>query len=93
MADKNKISIVDSHLHVWDLAFRDGCEIKTPSHFWPSEAEPEINRNIDLAEAEKSTSKNSVKNALFVMCFDDCPEESRLIYRNAQNYPFLKVRN
>ena len=90
-SEKREYSIVDGHLHVWNLKVRDGFPNKNFSHGWPDKVEdPEIYRNIPLEEAHGFTRYCGAKNVVFMPCYHDSPEEARWVYETAQEHPFLK---
>ena len=92
MAVRNsEYSIVDGHLHVWNLKVRDNFPNKNFTHGWPDKNnDPEIYRNIPLEEASGFTRYCGAKNVVFMQCYHDCPEEARWVYETAQEHPFLK---
>ena len=90
-SQKREYSIVDGHLHVWNLKVRDGFPNKNFSHGWPDKVEdPEIYRNIPLEEANGFTRYCGAKNVVFMQCYHDSPEEARWVYETAQEHTFLK---
>ena len=87
----HEYSIVDGHLHVWNLKIRDSFPNKNFSHGWPDkEEDPEIYRDIPLEEAHGFTRYCGAKNVVFMQCYHDCPEEARWVYETAQSHTFLK---
>ena len=90
MATKRDYTIVDAHLHVFDLNLRDNLSNKNFSHGWPSKDDEAIFRNILLDEAQQEAAKCGVKNLVFVQCLQDCPEESWWVYACAQKYQSMK---
>ena len=88
---KRGYTIVDGHLHVYNLAIRDGFPNKNFSHGFPDkDNEAAIYRNIPLEEANGFTRYCGVKNVVFMQCYHDCPEESRWVYETAQDHAFIK---
>ena len=78
-----KFEIIDAHLHVYDLEVRANFPNQNPSHEFPNE-EPII-KNMPQEYAKKIANQSGVKKVIFVMCYDDCPEEAQWVYDNAQN--------
>ena len=74
--------IIDSHLHVFDLNVKANFPNQNRSHEFPNQ-EP-IVRNISQEYAKEIANKSGVKKVVFVMCYDDCPEEAQWVYDNAQ---------
>lgn len=92
MANSRGYVIVDSHLHVFDLKLRDSFPNQNVSHSFPSEKDhAAICKTTTLDEAGKVTGDSGVENVVFVMCYDDCPEEARWVYKTAQKHAFLKA--
>ena len=75
--------IIDSHLHVFDLNVKANFPNQNRSHEFPNQ-DPII-RNISQEYAKEIANKSGVKKVVFVMCYDDCPEEAQWVYDNAQN--------
>ena len=93
MSLKNdQYSIVDGHLHVWNLKIRDSFPNKNFSHGWPDkEEDPEIYRDIPLEEAHGFTRYCGAKNVVFMQCYHDCPEEAQWVYDTAsKKHSFIK---
>jgi len=82
--------ILDSHFHVYDLTVRASFPRQNASHGFPAPSMEAIHRDVDLKEAEKEASDNNVKEAVFVACYNDCPEEVRWVFEEAKNHSFLK---
>lgn len=79
------IDIIDSHLHVYDLALRSQFPNQNWSHSFPSEEnEKSIVYDVPQTLAKSVANESGVKKVVFVMCFDDCPEEAEWVYENAQ---------
>ena len=79
------IDIIDSHLHVYDLALRSQFPNQNWSHSFPSEEnESSIVYDVPQTLAKSVANESGVKKVVFVMCFDDCPEEAQWVYDNAQ---------
>ena len=80
------IDIIDSHLHVYDLALRSQFPNQNWSHTFPSkENETDIVYDVPQTLAKSVANQSGVSKVVFVMCFDDCPEEAQWVYDNAQN--------
>ena len=83
----SKFDIIDSHLHVYDLKVRANFPKQNPrslgTYEFPNE-EPLI-RDMPQEYAKEIANKAGVKKVVFMMCYDDCPEESQWVYDNAQN--------
>merc|ERR1712029_1114238 len=80
------IDIIDSHLHVYDLALRSQFPNQNWSHSFPSEEnESSIVYDVPQTLAKSVANESGVKKVVFVMCYDDCPEEAQWVYDNAQN--------
>ena len=100
--------IVDSHFHIFDLEARNSFPNQNPSHGFPSDQQPEINRSFSkiffqgacehcslnrshtIEEAGQEMGKRGIKNAVFVQCYNDCPEEIDWVYKEAEKHRFLK---
>lgn len=82
--------IIDAHLHVYDLEFKSKIPNQNWSHGFPSEAsEASICMNIPQELAKQVAGQSGVKKAIFVMCYDDSPEEAQWVYDNAQKTDFF----
>ena len=80
------IDIIDSHLHVYDLALRSQFPNQNWSHTFPSkENETDIVYDVPQTLAKSVANQSGVSKVVFVMCYDDCPEEAQWVYDNAQN--------
>ena len=79
----DNFEIIDSHLHVFDLNVKANFPNQNRSHEFPNQ-DP-IVRNISQEYAKEIANKSGVKKVVFVMCYDDCPEEAQWVYDNAQN--------
>ena len=78
----SKFDIIDSHLHVYDLKVRANFPKQNPrslgTYEFPNE-EPLI-RDMPQEYAKEIANKAGVKKVVFMMCYDDCPEESQWVY-------------
>jgi predicted TIM-barrel fold metal-dependent hydrolase len=93
MTDKFPFEIIDSHLHVFDLKLRSSFPNQNPSHSFPSATDPgeaPIAYDVTQALAEQVAGANGVRNVIFVMCYNDCPEEARWVYEVAQSHQLIK---
>ena len=89
--------IVDSHFHIFDLEVRNNYPDQNPSHGFPSAEQPEINRSFaqfsplsktlfrshTIEEAGQEMAARGIKNAVFVQCYNDCPEEIDWVFKQA----------
>lgn len=82
--------IVDSHFHIFDLEVRNAFPNQNPSHGFPSDKQKEINRSHTVEEAVTEMNVMGIKNAVFVQCYDDCPEEVDWVYKQAEKQKFIK---
>jgi len=82
--------IVDSHFHIFDLDVRNSFPNQNPSHGFPSAQQPEINRSHTIEEAGQEMAGRGIKNAVFVQCYNDCPEEIDWVFKQAEKHRFLK---
>jgi len=82
--------IVDSHFHIFDLEARKSFPNQNPSHGFPSDQQPEINRSHTIEEAGREMGGRGIKNAVFVQCYNDCPEEIDWVFKQAEKQQFLK---
>jgi len=82
--------IVDSHFHIFDLVARNAYPDQNPSHGFPSEQQPELNRSHTIEEAGSEMATQGIKHAVFVQCYNDCPEEVDWVYQQAKKASFLK---
>lgn len=72
-------------MHVFDLKLRSEFPNQNWSQCFPDrETQAIIFRDHTQEEAKEMANKNGVKKAVFVMCYDDCPEEALWVYENAQ---------
>ena len=77
--------IIDSHLHVYNLELRSKFPNQNWSHGFPTkDTEAAIHMDVPQTLAKKVANESGVKKVVFVMCFDDCPEEAKWVYENAQ---------
>ena len=82
--------IIDSHLHVYDLRVRSNFPNQNPTHAFPSvENEGAIVMDMSQDYAKEIANQSGVKKVVFVMCFDDCPEEAEWVYANAQKVDLI----
>lgn len=86
--------IVDTHVHIFDLDFRDhGMPNRNFTHGWPNDEDvPQINRTILMPEAEEEAEEAGVNNLVFMQCFQDSPEESLWVHACAQNSTYGKFK-
>jgi len=82
--------VIDSHFHVFDLEFRENLQNKNDSHKFPSPGQKEIHRTHTLREAEVEMNSCGIKDAFFVQCYNDCPEETELVAEQAPHHHILK---
>jgi len=82
--------VLDSHFHIYDLKVRASFPRQNVSHGFPGPSQEAIHRNVDIVEAEVEASGNNVRDAVFVACYNDCPEEVRWVLGEAKNHAFLK---
>ena len=84
--------VVDGHLHIWNLSeIRDKLPADNASSSFPNDVDSAaINRTLDLAEIAPICERNGVRNAVFVQCFNDAPEEAEWVHRVSQDTPLIK---
>ena len=92
MATSSSQKILDSHFHIYDLGVRDSFPNRNVSHGFPSPAQASIHRDVTVEEAEREAEGAGVREAVFVACYNDCPEEVRWVLHQAAGLPtsFLK---
>jgi L-fuconolactonase len=73
--------IVDSHFHIFDLAARDAFPRQNPSHGFPSAQQAALHRSHTVEEAGAEMATAGIKNAVFVQCYNDCPEEVDWVFQ------------
>ena len=82
------LKIIDSHFHVFDIDVRNGFPNQNESMGFPDG--DIINRSHTVKEAVECMDSNNVGGAVFVQCYNDCPEEIDWIYQQVQNFSFEK---
>lgn len=84
--------VVDGHLHIWNLPeIRDKLPVENTSRGFPNNDDSAaINRTLDLNEVAPLCERNGVRNAVFVQCFNDSPEEAEWVHRVSQETPLIK---
>jgi len=89
---KREYTIVDGHLHVFDLDVKNQFPNQNISHGFPEDKNVEaINRTVPLEEARGFTRYCGVNNVVFMQCYHDSPEEAAWVYETAsKKHPFVK---
>ena len=89
---KREYTIVDGHLHVFDIKIKNKFPNQNISHGFPEDKNVEaINRSVPLEEARGFTRYCGVNNVVFMQCYHDCPEEALWVHNTAsQKHPFIK---
>ena len=71
---------VDAHFHVWELE-----RFKYP---WPNDSVAPIYKTITFPDLTLALNSANVKNAVFIQCLNDCPEEA--IWVMESRHPAIK---
>jgi len=82
--------VFDSHFHIFDLEVRAKFPNQNVSMGFPSEAQAKINRTHTASEAEESLKSAGISEAVFVQCYNDCPEEIEFVLNEFKDKKFVK---
>ncbi|CAH1787465.1 unnamed protein product [Owenia fusiformis] len=78
----NTCDYVDTHFHIWDL--------KKFNYPWPDADVGLIFRNFTPGDLAKEIEDSPIKHAVFVQCLNGSPEEAEWVFKQAEEFPFIK---